>query len=90
MASLVNSGRSLTNWSLAAEMSLSFWRRSPAAVHVLLVSNTAAGPWLLEVTSASGQGLRWQKVAQAESPAEEHSQRFGRERRRRLGGFPRP
>lgn len=36
------------------------------------------------------QGRRWQKVAQAGSPPLEHSQRFGRERRRRLGGFPRP
>lgn len=36
------------------------------------------------------QDLRWQKVAQVGSPPLEHSQRFGRERRRRLGGFPRP
>lgn len=90
MAFLVTSGCSLAKRSLVAEISLSFRRRSPSAVHILPVFNTAAGAWLLGATTASGQCLRWQKVAQAESPAVEHSQRFGRERRRRLGGFPRP
>lgn len=75
---------------LAAAMSLSRWRSSPAVAHVLPAWTLAAGATLPGSATASGQGLRWQKVAQAGSLALQHSQRLGRERRRRLGGFPRP
>lgn len=75
---------------LAVERSLSRWRSSSAEVHVWPGWNTPAADLLLGTAVAFVRGLRWQKVAQAESLAPEHSQRLGRERRRRLGGFPRP